>query len=189
MPKKDPEKYKEYMREQMRQRRMRAKAQKDSSVQDSKPSTDALVASTKEIGVTPSPKAPAFSKQEVAKTAPATKIPEKPARLPNHIYDSEGKDMGTLINQPVTEMIRKTEEKLATRGWVLWQLNNRDGERIVIVRDSTVDRSDKMFPKGYPVYEVDEIPLINDKPIGELKFLNQVKIATEAKYLGQERLF
>jgi hypothetical protein len=163
MPQKDPEAYKAYMREQMRQRRARAKEKQ----------VEVGITSTCGALLTP-PNADVHPTSEPPITEPG---PAKPAKSPEH---SKPQPHMSEIMTPV-EVAERSEDLLERRGWVLWECNNLGPvpEIVCIVRDELV----KGYPVGYPVYTQYELGKMADMTPEQMRFVHKAKKISQGKLL------
>lgn len=109
MPRKDPDEFKEYQREQMRKRRAAAK------------------------GITPRV-ASQIDKTEREPEGQASNETKQPASAKPKASSSSS----STPHQTAAEVADRTAELLETRGWALWKCANLNNDIVVIVRDESV---------------------------------------------------
>lgn len=163
MPAKDPEKFREYQREQMKRRRAQAKAATNadstslSAVETSSPSTKSESSSLSTPKVAP---------------APASQIEEKVTKVnqgnPIAVDMESAKVVGAAI-----------KERLETKGWCKVRATLLNNDIIVVIRDEEVTD----YPKGFPVYTDDEMKEVAHLTLDTIKRIHFLKKKTQCQIL------
>jgi hypothetical protein len=79
--------------------------------------------------------------------------------------------MVSLTQEEAEGVAQVTREKLSSQGYCLWTCRALRNETIVIVRDKTVGH----YPDGYPVYTLEEIELLDDLDVKQMRLINHAK--------------
>lgn len=170
MPQKDPEAYRIYKREQMRQRRAQAKQPKTAA--DNLPAVLTGATSTQ----TKTPPAPANPPRDKNPLTAPPKIEKKSTLTESPIEASR--------EVRASETASRTRELLDKKGWCMWKCDNLNCDIVIIVRDEKVQD----FPQGFPVYFEEELKNLPDDA-ASLNFVHRIKKETMAQILpGFERL-
>lgn len=153
MPRKDPEEYKKYQREQMRRRRAGGVAGGSPAPREL---TSALeIDHDSGVAMPPEPAPPVSTPPE---------RPEKPSSVPAAVTQQEEIERARQV-------AARTQEYLDGRGWVIWACKFFGGEKIVVVRDQTIIG----YPDGYPVYTDAELNLMQGWPDSSLRIVHETK--------------
>lgn len=166
MPQKDPEAYRKYKKEQMRQRRSRAKQAIEAGIVTTK--------SANEGKTSPSPVAPVQVKPS-PEPMPAPATP-KPAPAKTLTAQSESQESFEVKARQVADV---SQHWLETRGWVVWECSMLNNDRIVIVQDELVTG----YPPGLPVYTDFEMKKVADMPLATIRLVHAAKKKAQARLL------
>jgi hypothetical protein len=158
MPRKDPEAYREYQKQLMKERRARAKHSEAAIPSESVDSHPTVI---------PDVATPSGLASPNSLPVPATQEVKKPDYWPPSPEERTGKyptKSGASNLVEAQDVARKTQELFDRQGWALWKCDLLNDEIIVVLRDESV----KNYPQGYPVYlssELDTIINLSDKTI------------------------
>jgi hypothetical protein len=173
MPRKDPEAYKKYQADLMRQRRAQAKA--------SKPAVDNLpMAADDPASDIPGQQAPTVL-AKITQPAPASQPEVSKGNL------SDTKVTSTVVKSPALstpqsraeKVAARTRELLDTRGWCIWRCSALNNEKIMILRDESVTDA----PIGYPIYLEKELEVIGDMNDWSIRIVHKAKKLAGARLL------
>jgi hypothetical protein len=158
MPYKDPEKLKEFKRDQMRRRREAAKSGND---------LPGVLKPSPELEPPPTPEPAAVLLPDTEDVSPVNQN-----SIPNSDSDSDldFETEFTIIDDPV-EVAKRTRKLLDTRGWVVWHCSIFDGNSVAIIRDQHVTG----YPEDIPVYTETELYQICERPPDEIRTINRIK--------------
>lgn len=79
--------------------------------------------------------------------------------------------MVPLTQEEAEQTALKTREMLDSRGYCAWTCRALRNETVIIVRDKTTQN----YPNGYPVYTLEELELLADLDVKQMRFINHAK--------------
>lgn len=163
---KDPEKYREYKRQQMARRRAEAKQQSagDTSPADQNVDTTAISNPLQESRPTPEQPKP---------------LPPKPAKELPPTQEQLALGLSPLKDElNVEAMCQKFDYIMDRQGWVMMMFPTLlHGDIITIIRDEEVTG----YPLNHAVYTVEEFKLLCDKGAATFRLVHEAKKKAGAK--------
>jgi len=175
MPRKNPEEFRQYQREQMRQRRAKVKAEKGvespAVSQGDKSAGGGILTSE----LQPSPEQAAVLTSESPLVAQ-----QQPEYVEGDIEGYHYKVSKEEYEKAV-DTSTLTRMYLEKRGWVLWRCSLLDNEIICVIRDETITD----YPSRYIAYTEQELKTLNQSSPEHMKYLHEVKKATQGRLLAK----
>lgn len=175
MPYKDPEKLKEFKREQMKHRRAQAKLTKADGTCPSAAEVLPPSANKSEFGSLPQN---SVLTPNIA-PAPASQIQSQGGQMESrspHKAEIAGSTPAPATKTPqelAQEAGDRGKELLETRGWCLWKCSLFNNDIIVVIRDESVTD----YPKGHAIWTDEEMKRVPYIELGTLRRIQGMKKA------------